>query len=171
MARGAFWTIIVDEQPTAFRAPVREDLLPTLKQLHRQHPTAVIKWFQRGRLWETPGDAMDASKPPSRGAGWRPGGAHKDPRDQYKVPRDVKRARWASQAAEGRGPWMKGDKPFNAERPVRRSEDAKAGRTPNAEGRPAWRPKGERPDNAERPARRSEDVNAGRSGSRRAIGP
>ena len=31
MARGAFWTIIVDDQPTAFRAPVREDLLPTLK--------------------------------------------------------------------------------------------------------------------------------------------
>ena len=40
MARGAFWTIIVDDQPTAFRAPVREDLLPTLKQLQRQHPTA-----------------------------------------------------------------------------------------------------------------------------------
>ena len=72
MARGAFWTIIVDDQPTAFRAPVREDLLPTLTQLQRQHPTAVIKWFQRGRLWETPGDAMDASKPPRRpGAGAR----------------------------------------------------------------------------------------------------
>ena len=107
MARGAFWTIIVDDQPTAFRAPVREDLLPTLTQLQRQHPTAIIKWFQRGRLWETPGDAMDASKPPRRESGWRPGGAHKDPRDQYKVPRDVKRARWASQAADGRGPWMK----------------------------------------------------------------
>lgn len=127
MARGAFWTIIVDDQPTAFRAPVREDLLPTLKQLQRQHPAATIKWFQRGRLWETPGDAMDAGKPPRRGAGWRPGGDHKDPRDQYKVPRDVKRARWAAQAAEGRGPWMKG----NAER-----------RTPNAE-RPGWKPKGD----------------------------
>ena len=73
MARGAFWTIIVDDQPTAFRAPVREDLLPTLKQLHRQHPTAVIKWFQRGRLWETPGDAMDASKPPRRRGELAPG--------------------------------------------------------------------------------------------------
>ena len=89
MARGAFWTIIVDDQPTAFRAPVREDLLPTLKQLQRQHPNAVIKWFQRGRLWETPGDAMDATKPPRRGPSWRPGGNHKDPREQYKVPRDV----------------------------------------------------------------------------------
>ncbi len=107
MARSAFWTIIVNDQPTAFRAPLREDLLPTLKQLQRQHPDAAIKWFQRGRLWETPGDAMDASKPPRRGSSWRPGGTHKDPREQYKVPRDVKRARWARQASEGRGPWVK----------------------------------------------------------------
>jgi hypothetical protein len=162
MARGAFWTIIVDDQPTAFRAPVREDLLPTLAQLQRQHPSALIKWFQRGRLWETPGDAMDAGKPPGRGSGWRPGGAHKDPRDQYKVPRDVKRARWASQAAEGRGPWVKGDSPFNAERGARRSPESETGRTPgaprprgeggpNAEGRPAWKPKSDRPT-GDRPA-------------------
>src|SRR6478609_1241552 len=161
MARGAFWTIIVDDQPTAFRAPLREDLLPTLKQLHRQHPTAVIKWFQRGRLWETPGDAMDANKPPRRPGAWRPGGEHKDPRDQYKVPRDVKRARWASQAADGRGPWMKGDKPFNPERgtpagtgPGNR-ESATGGRPPRADrptgDRPAWKPKGDRPT-GDRPA-------------------
>ena len=29
-----------------------------------------------------------------RGRDWRPGGAHKDPRDRFKVPRDVKRARF-----------------------------------------------------------------------------
>src|SRR5688572_29077378 len=127
MARGAFWTIIVDDQPTAFRAPVREDLLPTLKQLQRQHPAAMIKWFQRGRLWETPGDAMDAGRPPRRGADWRPGGEHKDPRAQYQVPRDVKRKRWAAQAAEGRGPWVKGADRAPAPRP---SGD-----------KPAWRPK------------------------------
>ena len=140
MARGAFWTIIVDDQPTAFRAAVREDLLPTLKQLQRHHPAAVIKWFQRGQLWETPGDAMDAQKPPRRGPGWRPGGAHKDPREQYKVPRDVKRARWASQAAEGRGPWVKG-----ANAPERRSTGAPGSaerRAPSGEGRGGWKPKG-----------------------------
>lgn len=142
MARSAFWTIIVDDQPTAFRAAVREDLLPTLKQLQRQHPTAAIKWFQRGRLWETPGDAMDASKPPRRGPGWRPGGEHKDPRAQYKVPRDVKRARWAAQAAEGRGPWVKGGS-------TGRRTSTEEGRPPRAERgqRPAWKPKvdGDRP--------------------------
>ena len=30
-----------------------------------------------------------------RGRGWRPGGSHQDPRDRFKVPRDVKRARMA----------------------------------------------------------------------------
>jgi hypothetical protein len=30
-----------------------------------------------------------------RGRDWRPGGGHKDPRDRFKVPRDVKRARMA----------------------------------------------------------------------------
>ena len=52
--------------------------------------------------------------PDKRGRDWRPGGQHKDPRDRFKVPRDVKRARYkdklrrdrdASQAApeeEGR---------------------------------------------------------------------
>ena len=150
MARTAFWTIIVDEQPTAFRAAVREDLLPTLKQLQRQHPTAAIKWFQRGRLWETPGDAMDATKPPRRPVGWRPGGEHKDPRDRYNVPRDVKRARWASQAAEGRGPWVKsgtheGRKPGGQDgRPPRKPF------VPRDGDRPAWKPKADRPAGAER---------------------
>ncbi len=29
-----------------------------------------------------------------RGRDWRPGGQHQDPRDRFKVPRDVKRARF-----------------------------------------------------------------------------
>ena len=159
MSRGAFWTIIVDEQPTAFRAPVREDLLPTLTQLQRQHPTAVIKWFQRGRLWETPGDAMDAGKPPRRPGAWRPGGEHKDPRDQYKVPRDVKRARWASQAAEGRGPWVKGeDRVPRGDRPERPAGSGfrPSGDRPSSGDRPAWKPREDRPA-GDRPAWKSRD--------------
>ncbi len=133
MSRHAFWTILVDGSPTAFRAPLREDLQPTLVQLQRTHPDAVIRWFEKGQLWETPGHAQDAAKAkrdaerPKRGASWRPGGDHKDPRDKYKVPRDVKRKRWASQAADGRGPWVKG-----------RTEEGKKGRT--EEGRRDARP-------------------------------
>ena len=124
MARGAFWTIIVDDQPTAFRAPFREDLLPTLKQLSGS-TEAVIEVVPAGTAV---GDAqatrwMPASRR-SRGAGWRPA-EPQDPRDHYKVPRDVKRARWASQAAEGRGPWMS-DKPLNADAtPTRTNIDGK----------------------------------------------
>ena len=168
MARGAFWTIIVDDQPTAFRAPVREDLLPTLKQLQRQHPNAVIKWFQRGRLWETPGDAMDASKPPRRGPDWRPGGAHKDPREQYKVPRDVKRARWASQAAEGRGPWVEKSGPKGGRA---RADAASMGRPPRresatgGEGRPE-RPRADRPPRDDRPREMRRDDRPRADGTR-----
>ncbi|MCC6164543.1 MAG: hypothetical protein IT182_14425 [Acidobacteria bacterium] len=147
MARSAFWTIIVNDQPTAFRAPLREDLLPTLKQLQRQHPDAAIKWFQRGRLWETPGDAMDASKPPRRGSSWRPGGNHKDPREQYKVPRDVKRARWAKQASEGRGPWVKDGGRRTEGRPQGGGWAPRDGGRPAQDGAP-------RPGADRRPARR-----------------
>ena len=44
------------------------------------------------------GDRKPASRPrpAGRGRDWRPGGEHKDPRDRFKVPRDVKRARFKS---------------------------------------------------------------------------
>jgi hypothetical protein len=43
------------------------------------------------------GEGKPAGAPPAddkRGRDWRPGGQHKDPRDRFKVPRDVKRARF-----------------------------------------------------------------------------
>ena len=97
--RYAYWTILIDDKPTAFRAREQEELLPTLHQLRRTNKNVVLKWFARGRLWETPEAAQAASRAAAparekRGQDWRPGGAHKDPRDQYKVPRDVKRARF-----------------------------------------------------------------------------
>lgn len=157
MARGAFWTIIVDDQPTAFRATARDDLLPTLKQIQRQHATAVIRWFQRGRLWDTPGDAQDARRPVGaerRGAGWRPGGAHKDPRDKYKLPRDVKRKRWAQQAQDGRGPFAK-SRPRTTPGDSSAPPDATRSRPPARDRQDrAWTPK---PDRASgRPPRAAE---------------
>jgi hypothetical protein len=41
-----------------------------------------------------PGSPKPRSGEGSRGRDWRPGGQHKDPRDRFKVPRDVKRARY-----------------------------------------------------------------------------
>jgi hypothetical protein len=49
-------------------------------------------WQDRGP--KPPGDRPPSQDPGKRGRDWRPGGAHQDPRDRFKVPRDVKRARF-----------------------------------------------------------------------------
>ncbi len=89
--RHTYWTIILEGGPTAFRAHKREELLPTLKQLQSRHPDAVMKWFARGRLWNSPEQASDLARLKrqgalyqTRGPGWRPGGEHRDPRDRFK---------------------------------------------------------------------------------------
>jgi len=100
-----YWTIILEGKPTAFRAHEQEELIPTLRQLQARHPDAVMKWFARGRLWESQeqerADALARRRPKTPGTlarrsrEWRPGGEHKDPRDRFKVPRDEKRRRFA----------------------------------------------------------------------------
>ena len=59
--RHAYWTILVDEQPTAFRAHEAEELLPTFNRLKEKHASAVMKWFERGRLWESREAAREAA--------------------------------------------------------------------------------------------------------------
>ena len=87
--RYAYWTILIDNRPTAFRARDREELLPTLAQLRRTNTDVVMKWFARGRLWDTPEQAQWAAKnleqrrSEQRGREWRPGGEHKDPRARF----------------------------------------------------------------------------------------
>jgi hypothetical protein len=103
--RHHYWTIILEGKPTAFRAHLQEELIPTLRQLQARHPDAIMKWFARGRLWESQdqerADAIARRRPKTRGTfeprsrDWRPGGEHKDPRDRFKVPRDEKRRRFA----------------------------------------------------------------------------
>ena len=92
--RYAYWTILIDNGPTAFRARDREDLLPTLHQLRRRNKDVVLKWFSGGRLWESPEAAQAARRAPKpararRGPDWRPGGRHEDPRQRFrkKAPR------------------------------------------------------------------------------------
>jgi hypothetical protein len=88
--RFAYWTILIDNAPTAFRARAREELLPTLAQLKRTNPDVVLKWFARGRLWDSQEAEREswrsnAAKPRDerRGRDWRPGGDHKDPRARF----------------------------------------------------------------------------------------
>jgi hypothetical protein len=86
--RFAYWTILIDNSPTAFRARYQDELLPTFNQLRRTNQHVTMKWFARGRLWESPDEARAALRAPRtqepRGKEWRPGGKHKDPRARFK---------------------------------------------------------------------------------------
>src|SRR5687768_17798769 len=100
--RYSYWTSIADGLPTAFRAAERDELLPTFTRIKSKHPDAQMKWFARGRLWDSPESARreaaakreaDAERAPRPGRDWRPGGNHRDPRQPY---RDAKKARNAA---------------------------------------------------------------------------
>ena len=160
--RFAYWTIILEGKPTAFRAQQREELLPTFKQLQTKHPDAVMLWFSKGRLWTSPQEAQAAAR--GRGSGerrtadWRPGGEHRDPRARFDIPRDEKRRRFAEklrrdapdrpredQRDRQRGPRRTEWQPARDRDERSRSGGAAAAQRPN---KPVWnraRP-GPRPD-------------------------
>jgi hypothetical protein len=144
--RYVYWTIIYGNQATSFRAATPEELLPTLKQLQSRHPDAVLKYFARGQLWNSAEEARPRwrdddrrrdSQPPAgererrpraehgkpegerRGKSWRPGGQHRDPRDRWKVPRDVKRKRVAARLRRDRV----SPRPPRTPRPPKKKDD------------------------------------------------
>src|SRR5258708_22014060 len=86
--RFAYWTILIDNKPTAFRARDRQELLPTFTQLKRTNENVELKWFAQGQLWDSQ-EAQRASMRGPRFTGekrnqdWRPGGDHKDPRARF----------------------------------------------------------------------------------------
>jgi len=87
--RYAYWTILIDSRPTAFRARDREELLPTLRQLLRTNKDVVLKWFARGKVWDSREAELEARQRPKetkerRERDWRPGGTHKDPRLRFR---------------------------------------------------------------------------------------
>src|SRR5262245_11809185 len=115
-----YWTILIDGAPTAFRARNQEELLPTLAQLKRTNKDVVLKWFARGRLWESQEAERESwrqrvQRPPQerRGKDWRPGGQHKDPRARFD-----KRAR------------PKGETGPDSRRPESREPDSRAKHRP-----------------------------------------
>jgi hypothetical protein len=144
MARGhAFWVIVTGTSATAFRARRKEDLLPTLHQLQRTQPDAVVRWFDRGKLWESPIEAREALRSKGRrpagerrGAEWRPGGSHKDPRARFKRTRDEKREQFKRRSIrrrrEEQEPGAAGAPPRRDKRPPR----------PQGRGRPPGRGRG-----------------------------
>ncbi|MGC4082442.1 MAG: hypothetical protein QM736_10135 [Vicinamibacterales bacterium] len=95
--RYAYWTILIDGTATAFRAKEREELLPTLNQLRRKNDDVALRYFARGKLWDSPEQAewagRTAPRDDSRGRDWRPGGEHKDPRARFDKPKGSKPSR------------------------------------------------------------------------------
>lgn len=142
--RYAYWTILAGGLPTAFRAAEREELLPTFKRIQDKHPDAQMKYFARGKLWESK-DAANAQRtqPPSsdrrgappgsperdrRGRDWRPGGEHRDPRQKFiDAKKDRNLDRRKDRFARKNRP--AGDQPWR-DRPAPPPRDAKAGPAP-----------------------------------------
>jgi hypothetical protein len=127
--RHVYWTIILDGQPTAFRASSVDELLPTFNRLKQKQPGAVLKWFERGRLWNSRDEARQLLRqgyqvwsggrlaPPrrprapqggprpaegdKRDPSWRPGGAHRDPREKYRMAKKDKWKRFKQKVRRG----------------------------------------------------------------------
>jgi len=142
--RFAYWTILIDDKPTAFRARDQQELMPTLAQLKRTNARVEMKWFAQGRLWDSPEAQRTVGRPPKftgekRGGDWRPGGQHKDPRARFD--KEAQRRKKREQRAE-----------WNASRggeSDRRDGDRAGARPPRppAHGGGAWDRRGENREN------------------------
>jgi hypothetical protein len=150
--RYAYWTILVDDQPTAFRSGSQEELMPTFKRLQQKHPSAKMMWWQNGKLWNSRIDAQEAML--ARGEI----GRRSDPRqDDRRRPfrssgdRPSERAPGPRERREERNPsgkldWKpKGEAAVRSDRPER-PKFAAGGResrgSAKRETRPEWKPKG-----------------------------
>ena len=155
--RFAYWTILIDNGPTAFRARDPQELLPTLAQLRRTNANVVMKWFARGRLWDSVEQEHEDFRrikiQEKRNRDWRPGGDHKDPRarfDKEKRRRD-KREHRADRSATARPqtsrPSTVGrtDRPWKPRPPLNRAWKPKAPTDrpwkPKAPSDRPWKPK------------------------------
>ena len=149
--RYAYWTILIDGTATAFRAREKDELLPTFNQLKRTNQDVVFKWFSRGQLWESPEESQAALRAPKpvfekRGAGWRPGGKHVDPRERFK-----KKSGARSHKFDSSGP-----KPPSDSRPSSppRGDRPWGGRPPSGAPPSGAPPRGRRPWSGKPPKRR-----------------
>ena len=95
----SYWIIVAGNTPTAFRAREEADLIPTLRQLQRTQSNVTLAWFERNRLWTSPAAAEEnlmrkRREHVGRTKGWRPGGAHSDPKERRELSRDQRRELW-----------------------------------------------------------------------------
>lgn len=170
--RYAYWTILVDEQPTAFRAADANDLQPTFKRLKEKHPSARMVWFQNGKIWASRLEAQESMRvrgergrqgdfrqgQSERVAGkleWKPKGtgpAEGWSRRSADRPPEPGGRRWEREGGKPKGTFAPAEKSERPSRAPRREDDRRPPR-PRGE-RPEWRPKGSfKPDRAAGSAR------------------
>jgi hypothetical protein len=153
--RYAYWTILVDDQPTAFRAGAQDELMPTFKRLKEKHPSAVMKWFQNGKLWDSRIDAQEFMR--ARGEMGRRGDERQAGRSSFGDRGGFRdRKPFGERSAGGkRSAWTPRGEPSTP--PAKRNADDKL----------EWKPKGEftpAPKRSEKPDWKPKD--SGSSGSR-----
>ena len=149
--RFAYWTILVDNQPTSFRSSAQEDLLPTFNRLKAKNPSAVMMWFQGGKLWPSRLDAQEAMR--ARGDI----GRRNDPKQERFSkpmegegfsPRPDKKLEWKPKGPNAREVARRDWKPkpytpkpeFKPEDRAPRAESWK--RKAESREKPEWKPKG-----------------------------
>ncbi len=151
--RYAYWTILVDNQPTAFRAASQEDLLPTFKRLKQKHDSATMMWFQNGKLWPSRVDAQEAMR--MRGERGREGDRRQGGGFRSRQRDSVSRAR--SEPSSNKLEWQPKEKTSSGTRheaPGTRSAGTQPDRiewkpkgsftpAPKRADRPEWKPKSE----------------------------
>ncbi len=125
--RYAYWTIIAGGLPTAFRAADRDELMPTFQRIKEKHPDAQMKWFARGKLWES----QEAARATDRRGGDR--NRHNGDRNRHDGDRERRGGRTADRRGGPSGP------------PKEDRRGAPSGPPKEARGRD-WRPGGEHRD-------------------------
>lgn len=158
-----FWVILIGKTPTSFHAKEREDLLPTLRQLQRTQKDVALRWFERGKVWESPEAAIGAARlaeteaREKRTKEWRPGGDHRDPKARFEMTRDQKRAKFKRDQRGGDGGGDEGPaSPFGpraprGDRPSRPASSRPPSDRPRSDRPRSERPFGDRPPRGDRP--------------------
>ena len=150
--RYAYWTIIVDDQPTAFRSGSQEDLMPTFKRLQQRNASAKMMWWQNGKLWDSRIDAQEAMR--ARGEMGRRGDERQSGgyRDRERAPRPTGRSPSARDPRSSSGKLAWKPKGQTGERPRRpewspKSKASSFGKAPadrpgpTSQGKLEWKPK------------------------------
>jgi hypothetical protein len=172
--RYAYWTIIVDDQPTAFRSALKEEILPTFNRLKAKQPSAVLKWFQNGKLWDSDLEAREAqirrgeegrrrdrnqqgdraARPPAGKLEWKPKGAETSerlPRREWPARQGSDRPRpERHERAPFKGGSSHGDRKSWSPKPRDTSD------RPKLEWSPRGAPTESRPERRERPPFKSQ---------------